>query len=35
MSLKNQIDECDKEIDNMVFDLYGLDEEERNVVLGS
>lgn len=35
MSIKTQIDECDKEIDNMVFDLYGLDEEERKVVLGS
>jgi hypothetical protein len=35
MSIKTQIDECDKEIDNMVFDLYGLNEEERKVVLGS
>jgi hypothetical protein len=34
MSLKNSIDECDKQIDDMVFDLYGLDEEERRVVMG-
>lgn len=35
MNLKNQIDDCDREIDNMVFDLYELSEEERKVVLGS
>ncbi len=32
--LKNKIDETDKEIDDMVFDLYELTEEERKVVLG-
>ena len=31
--LKSQTDTCDKEIDEMVFDLYGLDEEERKVVM--
>ena len=31
--LKNKIDETDKEIDDMVFDLYELTEEERKVVL--
>lgn len=35
LELKMEIDNCDKKIDNMVFDLYGLDEEERKVVLGS
>jgi hypothetical protein len=35
LEIKTQIDDCDKEIDNMVFDLYGLDKEERKVVLGS
>lgn len=35
LELKEKIDSCDKEIDEMVFDLYGLSEEEREVVLGS
>jgi len=35
MNLKTEIDICDKKIDEMVFDLYGLDEEERKVVLGN
>ena len=30
-----EIRKTDTEIDNMVFDLYGLTEEERRVVLGS
>jgi len=34
LAIKNEIDKTDKEIDNMVFDLYGLSEEERKVVLG-
>lgn len=34
LELKNAIEKCDMEIDDMVFDLYGLDEEERRVVLG-
>ncbi|MDP2090665.1 MAG: N-6 DNA methylase [Candidatus Gracilibacteria bacterium] len=34
VSLKYEIDECDREIDEMVFDLYGLSEDERSVVLG-
>lgn len=34
MALKWVIDATDKEIDKMVFDLYGLSEEERKVVLG-
>ncbi len=34
LELKYQIDTCDKEIDEMVFDLYWLDEEERRVVKG-
>lgn len=34
LELKSRIDKCDKEIDDMVFDLYGLSEEERRVVLG-
>lgn len=33
LELKSQIDNCDREIDEMVFDLYGLSEEERKVVL--
>ena len=33
--LKSKIDVCDREIDEMVFDLYGLSEEEREVVRGS
>jgi len=35
LELKAKIDECDKEIDDMVFDLYGLNEDERRVVLES
>jgi hypothetical protein len=34
LALKTQIDAVDREIDDMVFDLYGLTEEERKVVLG-
>lgn len=34
LELKNEIEKCDKEIDEMVFDLYELSEEERRVVLG-
>ena len=34
-SIENDIDSCDMEIDDMVFDLYGLNEEEREVILGS
>jgi len=26
---------CDKKIDEMVFDLYNLNDEERKIVLGS
>jgi hypothetical protein len=33
LQLKQQIDDLDKEIDEMVFDLYGLTEEERKIVL--
>ena len=33
--IKAEIDACDREIDEMVFDLYGLSEEERGVVLAS
>ncbi len=35
LDLKSEIDICDKEIDEMVFDLYGLSEDERNIVLES
>ena len=35
VSLKNRIDVTDSEIDEMVFELYGLSEEERRVVLDS
>ena len=34
LELKSQIDATDREIDEMVFDLYGLTDEEREVVLG-
>ncbi|NVP17558.1 Eco57I restriction-modification methylase domain-containing protein [Candidatus Gracilibacteria bacterium] len=34
LEIKNEIEKCDREIDEMVFDLYELDEEERRVVLG-
>jgi len=33
LRLKQQIDDLDKKIDDMVFDLYGLTEEERSIVL--
>jgi hypothetical protein len=33
--IANRIEATDKEIDEMVFDLYGLSEEERRVVLES
>ena len=33
--IKAEIDACDREIDEMVFDLYGLSEEERDVVISS
>lgn len=33
LDLKQQIQQTDTEIDNMVFDLYGLTEEERKIVL--
>jgi hypothetical protein len=33
--LKSKIDVTDREIDVMVFELYGLSEEERRVVLDS
>lgn len=33
LALKSQIDMIDKQIDDMVFDLYGLTQEERNIVL--
>jgi uncharacterized coiled-coil DUF342 family protein len=35
VDLKTKIDACDTEIDEMVFDLYGLSEEEREVVINS
>jgi predicted nucleic acid-binding Zn-ribbon protein len=31
--LQSQIDSLDREIDEMVFDLYGLSDEEREIVL--
>ncbi|MBP7885500.1 hypothetical protein KAZ93_05140 [Patescibacteria group bacterium] len=34
VALKNRIDVTDREIDAMVFDLYGLSEEERAIVEG-
>ncbi len=34
VALKNRIDATDREIDAMVFELYGLSEEEREVVKG-
>lgn len=33
LELKSEIDACDNEIDEMVFELYGLSEDERSVVL--
>lgn len=35
VALKAQINALDKIIDDMVFDLYGLTEDERKVVLES
>ena len=35
VAIKTKIDACDKQIDDMVFDLYGLSEEERDVVINS
>ena len=32
--LKGEIDKTDGEIDEMVFELYGLSDDERKVVLG-
>ena len=34
VNLKNRIDATDREIDEMVFELYGLSEEEKKVVMG-
>lgn len=34
VNLKNTIDATDKEIDEMVFELYGLTDEEKKVVMG-
>lgn len=33
LELKSEIEKCDREIDDMVFELYGLDESEKKVVL--
>lgn len=33
-ALQSEIDRLDREIDEMVYDLYGLSEEERKVVEG-
>lgn len=35
LALQSQIDQTDREIDEMVFDLYGLNEEERKIVMES
>jgi hypothetical protein len=35
LALKSQIDQTDKEIDKMVYELYGLTEEEIQIVEGS
>ncbi|MBW4359356.1 hypothetical protein [Flavobacterium taihuense] len=35
LNLKNQIDKTDKEIDKMVYELYGLTEEEIEIVENS
>ncbi len=32
MAIKNEIDATDKEIDRMVYELYGLSEEEIKIV---
>ena len=34
LALQSEIDRLDREIDEMVYDLYGLTEEERKVVEG-
>jgi hypothetical protein len=34
LELKSEIDKCDDEIDGMVFELYGLSEEERGIIRG-
>jgi hypothetical protein len=34
MAIKNEIDATDKEIDKMVYALYGLTEEEIKIVEG-
>lgn len=33
LAVQSQIDQTDHEIDEMFFDLYGLNEEERSVVM--
>ena len=35
VELKSEIDKCDSEIDDMVFELYGLDEKEIKIVIGA
>jgi hypothetical protein len=35
ISIKSQIDQTDKEIDQMVYELYGLTEEEIEIVENS
>ncbi len=35
VELKTKIDTCDREIDEMVFDLYGLSDQERELVINS
>jgi type II restriction/modification system DNA methylase subunit YeeA len=35
LALKNEIDKTDKEIDQMVYQLYGLTEEEIKIVEGN
>jgi hypothetical protein len=34
LAIKSEIDKTDKEIDRMVYDLYGLTEEEIKIVEG-
>jgi hypothetical protein len=34
LALKSEIDKTDKEIDRMVYELYGLTEEEVKIVEG-
>ena len=33
--IKKEIEKTDKEIDNIVYDLYGLTEKERKIVEGA